>query len=121
MRVQLSFVLQGIVCQSLLHKASGKGRALAMEILIPTTAIRNLVREDKIHQIYGMMQTGQSKYGMQTFNQSLAALYFKRQITLQTAIARSSYPDELQEIIGRGAGALNPVLINPRAPGKTTQ
>jgi twitching motility protein PilT len=114
-RVQLSFVLQGIMCQSLLKKASGKGRALAMEILIPTTAIRNLVREDKIHQIYGMMQTGQTKHGMQTFNQSLAALYFKRQITLQVAIARSSYPDELQEIIARGAGGLNPTLINPRA------
>ncbi len=114
-RVQLSFVLQGIMCQSLLKKASGKGRALAMEILIPTTAIRNLVREDKIHQIYGMMQTGQTKHGMQTFNQSLAALYFKRQITLQIAIARSSYPDELQEIIARGAGGLNPTLINPRA------
>ncbi len=114
-RVQLSFVLQGIMCQSLLQKASGKGRALAMEILIPTTAIRNLIREDKIHQIYGMMQTGQSKYGMQTFNQSLAALYFKRQITMQTALARSSYPDELQEIISRGAGGLNPTLINPRA------
>ena len=114
-RVQLSFVLQGIMCQSLLKKASGKGRALAMEILIPTTAIRNLVREDKIHQIYGMMQTGQTKHGMQTFNQALAALYFKRQITLQVAIARSSYPDELQEIIARGAGGLNPTLINPRA------
>lgn len=117
-RVQLSFVLQGIMCQSLLHKASGKGRALAMEILIPTTAIRNLIREDKIHQIYGMMQTGQAKYGMQTFNQSLAALYFKRQITLQTAMSRSSYPDELQEIIARGAGGLNPSLINPRAQVK---
>jgi len=114
-RVQLSFVMQGIMCQSLLHKASGKGRALAMEILIPTTAIRNLIREDKIHQIYGMMQTGQAKYGMQTFNQSLAALYFKRQITLQTAIARSSYPDELQEMIARGAGGLNPSLMDPRA------
>jgi twitching motility protein PilT len=120
-RVQLSFVLQGIMCQSLLQKASGKGRALAMEILIPTTAIRNLVREDKIHQIYGMMQTGQSKYGMQTFNQSLAALYFKRQITLQTAMARSSYPDELQEIIGRGASGLNPTLINPRAQAARPQ
>jgi twitching motility protein PilT len=120
-RVQLSFVLQGIMCQSLLQKASGKGRALAMEILMPTTAIRNLVREDKIHQIYGMMQTGQSKYGMQTFNQSLAALYFKRQITLQTAMARSSYPDELQEIIGRGASGLNPTLINPRAQAARPQ
>jgi twitching motility protein PilT len=115
-RVQLSFVLQGILCQSLLHKASGKGRVLAMEIMIPTTAIRNLIREDKIHQVYGMMQAGQAKYGMQTFNQSLAALYFRRQISLQTAMARSSYPDELQEIISRGAGALNQALMNPRAP-----
>ena len=107
-RVQLSFVLEGIICQSLLPRAAGKGRALAMEILIPNAAIRNLIREDKVHQIYGMMQTGQSKYGMQTFNQSLAALYFKRMISLQTALARSSYPDELQEIISRGPTALNP-------------
>ena len=89
-RAQLSLVLEGILCQSLLPRASGKGRAMAMEILIPTSAIRNLIREDKVHQIYGMMQTGQSKYGMQTFNQSFASLYFKRLITLQTALARSS-------------------------------
>ena len=105
-RVQLSFVLEGILCQSLLPRATGKGRALAMEILIPNSAIRNLIREDKVHQIYGMMQTGQAKYGMQTFNQSLAVLYFRRLITLQTALARSSYPDELQEIIARGPGAM---------------
>ncbi len=111
-RVQLSFVLEGIVCQSLLPRASGKGRALAMEILIPTAAIRNLVREDKVHQIYGMMQAGQSKHGMQTFNQSLATLYFKRMISLQTALARSSYPDELQEIINRGPSTLNPMLTS---------
>ncbi|HSL81889.1 MAG TPA: type IV pilus twitching motility protein PilT [Thermoanaerobaculia bacterium] len=109
-RVQLSFVLEGILCQSLLPRAGGKGRCLAVEILVPNSAIRNLIREDKIHQIYGMMQAGQSKYGMQTFNQSLASLYFKRQITLQTALARSSYPDELQEIIARGPEALNPTL-----------
>ncbi len=109
-RVQLSFVLEGILCQSLLPRASGKGRALAMEILVPNSAIRNLIREDKVHQIYGMMQTGQAKYGMQTFNQCLASLYFKRMITLQTALARSSYPDELQEIIARGPSALNPNL-----------
>ncbi|MGH9464423.1 MAG: type IV pilus twitching motility protein PilT, partial [Thermoanaerobaculia bacterium] len=105
-RVQLSFVLEGILCQSLLPRASGKGRSLAMEILIPNIAIRNLIREDKVHQIYGMMQTGQAKFGMQTFNQSLASLYFRRQITLQLAMSRSSSPDELQEIISRGAGAL---------------
>ena len=79
-----------------------------MEILIPNSGIRNLIREDKVHQIYGMMQTGQAKYGMQTFNQSLASLYFKRLITLQIAISRSSNPDELQELIARGPTALNP-------------
>jgi twitching motility protein PilT len=105
-RAQLSFVLEGIMCQALLPKANGKGRAMAMEILVPNAAIRNLIREDKVHQIYSMMQTGQAKYGMQTFNQSLATLYFKKAISLQTALARSSNPDELQEMISRGAGAI---------------
>ncbi|HYU31006.1 MAG TPA: type IV pilus twitching motility protein PilT [Thermoanaerobaculia bacterium] len=115
-RAQLSMVLEGILCQALLPKADGKGRVMAMEILIPTSAIRNLVREDKVHQIYGMMQAGQAKYGMQTFNQSLASLYFKRQITLETALTRSSLPDELQEIIARGPAALNPNIgTNPGA------
>jgi twitching motility protein PilT len=109
-RAQLSLVLEGILCQALLPKAGGKGRALAMEILVPSSAIRNLIREDKVHQIYGMMQAGQAKHGMQTFNQSLAALYFRRLITLETAMARSSYPDELQEMIARGPGSLNPVI-----------
>jgi twitching motility protein PilT len=81
-----------------------------MEVLVPNSAIRNLIREDKIHQIYGMMQSGQAKHGMQTFNQSLASLYFRRMITLPTAMARSSYADELQEIIARGPAALNPTL-----------
>ncbi len=107
-RAQLSLVLEGIICQALLPKSNGKGRALVMEILIPNAGIRNLIREDKVHQIYGMMQTGQAKYGMQTFNQGLAALYFKRLITLQVALARSSNPDELQELISRGPAALNP-------------
>jgi len=109
-RVQLSFVLEGILCQSLLPRAGGRGRSLAMEVLIPSPAIRNLIREDKVHQIYGMMQAGQSKHGMITFNQSLAGLYFRRLITLQTAMARSSYPDELQEMIARG-----PEMISPTA------
>ena len=77
-----------------------------MEILVPNSAIRNLIREDKIHQVYGMMQAGQAKFGMMTFNQSLATLYFRRQITLQTALNRSSLPDELQEIINRGPTAV---------------
>src|SRR5436189_1587355 len=103
-RTQLSFVLEGILCQSLLERSSGKGRAMAMEILVPNAAIRNLIREDKIHQVYSMMQAGQSKFGMQTFNQSLATLYHRKLITLEMALLRSSSPDELQELINRGAG-----------------
>jgi twitching motility protein PilT len=103
-RTQLSFVLEGILCQSLLEKASGKGRVMAMEILVPNAAVRNLIREDKIHQLYSTMQTGQSKFGMQTFNQSLATLYHRKLITLENALSRSSNPDELQELISRGAG-----------------
>ncbi len=120
-RVQLSFVLEGIMCQSLLPRASGKGRALAAEVLLPTPAIRNLIREDKIHQVYGMMQTGQSKHGMMTFNQSLANLYFKRAITMQTALSRSSSPDELQEIISRGAEAMNPAVQGRPATARTAR
>jgi len=103
-RAQLSLVLEGIMCQSLLPTANGKGRAMVMEILVPNAAVRNLIREDKIHQIYSAMQSGQEKFGMQTFNQSLASLYFQKQITLEVALARSSNQDELQEMINRGAG-----------------
>jgi twitching motility protein PilT len=103
-RTQLSLVLEGVLCQALLPKASGDGRAMALEILVPNAAIRNLIREDKIHQIYSMMQTGQDKFGMQTFNQALASLYLKRQITLDVAMARSSNADELKDLIERGSG-----------------
>jgi twitching motility protein PilT len=106
-RAQLSLVLEGILCQALLPKAGGQGRAMALEILVPNSAIRNLIREDKVHQIYSMMQTGQDKYGMQTFNQSLATLYHKRQITLEVAMQRSSNTDELKELIERGSGLNN--------------
>jgi twitching motility protein PilT len=103
-RTQLSLVLEGIMCQALLPKASGDGRAMALEILVPNPAIRNLIREDKIHQIYSMMQTGQDKFGMQTFNQALASLYHKKTITLEAAMNRSSNVDELKELIERGSG-----------------
>jgi twitching motility protein PilT len=118
-RTQLSMVLEGILTQSLLPKANGQGRALAMEVLVPNSAIRNLIREDKVHQVYSMMQTGQEKYGMQTFNQSLASLYFKKQITLEMAIARSSNADELQDLINRGAAALQAPMrpTGPSTPG----
>lgn len=103
-RTQLSLVLEGIMCQALLPKASGDGRVMALEILVPNAAIRNLIREDKIHQIYSMMQTGQDKFGMQTFNQSLATLYHKKLITLEAAMQRTSNADELRELIERGSG-----------------
>src|SRR5213075_3184477 len=103
-RAQLSLVLEGVLCQSLLAKVGGQGRACCMEILIPNPAIRNLIREDKIHQIYSSMQSGQDKFGMCTFNQSLASLYFQKQISLEMAMLRSSNPDELTEMINRGAG-----------------
>jgi twitching motility protein PilT len=104
-RTQLSLVLEGIVCQTLLPRISG-GRIVSLEILIPTAAIRNLIREDKIHQIYSSMQTGQEKVGMQTANQSLASLYLSKQIALDTAVSASSLPDELQEMISRGVGVV---------------
>ena len=75
-------------------------------MLIPTPAIRNLIRDDKVHQIYSTMQTGQEKFGMQTMNQSLATLYQKRLITLDTAMAASSLKDELEQMISRGAGVV---------------
>jgi len=121
-RAQLSLVLEGIMCQSLLPKASGTGRCLAMEIMIPNAAIRNLIREDKIHQIYSMMQTGQAQFGMQTFNQSLASQYFKKQITLTTALSHSSNPDELQEMINRGAGLISqPTAVSNAAARAATR
>jgi twitching motility protein PilT len=103
-RAQLSLVLEGILCQSLIPRANGTGRSMAMEILIPTTAVRNLIREDKVHQIYSAMQTGQDKYGMQTFNQSLSHLVLTKQISTQDALAKSSNPEELQDLIQRGIG-----------------
>ena len=101
-RTQLSNVLEGIMCQALLPNAKGNGRAMAMEVLIPNSAVRNLIREDKTHQIYSIMQTGMEKYGMQTLNQSLAGLFRKREITLETALSISSNVDELRELCGMG-------------------
>jgi twitching motility protein PilT len=105
-RTQLSLVLEGIVCQSLLPRADGQGRVVALEIMVPNPAIRNLIRDDKVHQIYSTMQTGQEKLGMQTMNQSLATLVQKRQITNETAVSASSLRDELEQMIARGAGVV---------------
>jgi twitching motility protein PilT len=117
-RTQLSLVLEGIVCQALLPKANGQGRVVALEIMVPTPGIRNLIREDKVHQIYSAMQTGQEKIGMQTMNQSLATLYFKKQISLDMAIASSSHREELQEMISRGVGVVAGAGLN--RPGGST-
>ena len=115
-RTQLSLVLEGIVCQALLPKVGG-GRVCSLEIMIPTPAIRNLIREDKVHQIYSAMQTGQDKFGMQTANQSLATLYMKKQVTLEHAMTASSNREELQEMINRGVGVVAGAgLGRPGAP-----
>ena len=104
-RAQLSFVLEGVVSQQLIAHASGRGRALAVEVLVPNPAIRNLIREDKIHQIYSSMQVGQARSFMQTMNQSLLQLYENGQITLDDALNRSSDPDELRSMIEQGGQA----------------
>jgi twitching motility protein PilT len=109
-RAQLSFVLEGVVTQNLLPKAGGPGRVLILEVMIPNPAIRNLIREDKIHQVYSQMQIGQTKFGMQTFNQSLALAYSKRLITLEEAMGRSSDPEELKNLLATGAA------LRPAAP-----
>jgi twitching motility protein PilT len=104
-RTQLSLVLEGIICQALLPKIGG-GRVAALEIMVPTSGIRNLIREDKVHQIYSAMQTGQEKMGMQTMNQCLATLFQKKLVTKDTAFSASSNRDELQDLITRGVGVV---------------
>jgi len=107
-RAQLSFVLEGVVSQILIPKASGGGRVLALEVMIPNSAIRNLIREEKIHQIYSQMQVGQAKFGMQTMNQSLLAAYLRRNITLDDAVGRSSDPEEFRNLLSTSPAAAAP-------------
>ncbi len=117
-RAQLSMVLEGILCQTLLPRADGGGRVMAMEILVPNSAIRNLIREDKVHQIYSSMQTGQEKHGMQTFNQALLSLYQRKLITLETALVRSGNADELQDMMSRASGAVEGHAARPHAQAR---
>jgi twitching motility protein PilT len=103
-RSKLSFVLQGIVSQQLLPRDNSPGRVLALEVLVPNQAVRNLIREDKVHQIYSSMQVGQDKYGMQTLNQSLFSLYQRKLISYDEATGRSTEPEELRMMMeGRSA------------------
>ena len=114
-RAQLSFVLEGVLCQALITRADGQGRVMVLEVMIPNPAIRNLIREDKVHQIYSTMQAGQEKSGMQTMNQSLLDHFLRRTITREVALGTSSNAEELMQMIqraqspGSGAGAKMPV------------
>jgi twitching motility protein PilT len=108
-RQVLSFVLEGVVTQLLIPRASGTGRALASEVLVPNAAIRNLIREDKLHQVYSQMQIGQSKFGMQTMNQSLLDLHMRKVISLDDCLGYSSEVDELKTMILNAGGSLGTV------------
>jgi twitching motility protein PilT len=98
-RAQLSFVLEGVMSQLLLPRAGSAGRALALEVLMPNAAVRNLIREDKVHQIYSQMQIGQGKHGMQTMNQSLFSLLARRHVTLEEAMGHSPDQEELKTML----------------------
>ncbi|MGI9037859.1 MAG: type IV pilus twitching motility protein PilT [Gemmatimonadota bacterium] len=98
-RAQLAFVLEGVVTQTLLPKRSGSGRCMAMEILVATGAMRAMIREDKVHQLYSAMQSGK-KYGMQTMNDALYALYVQDFVTLDECLRVSSDPTELRRMVG---------------------
>jgi twitching motility protein PilT len=107
-RTQLSMVLEGVLCQTLVPRIGG-GRAAVLEILVPTAGVRNLIREDKLHQVYSAMQVGREKAGMQTANQALARLHASGQITVETALAATARRDELQELLGHHSGPAGPL------------
>lgn len=99
-RTQLSFVLEGVLCQQLLMKATGKGRVLGLEIMRVNSAIRNLIREDKAHMIYSALQLNRTKTGMCTMNQSLADQCMLKNITMEEALSHSSDVAELRQLLG---------------------
>jgi len=105
-RAQLSLVLQGVISQQLIPRADGRGRVLAVEVMIPNAAIRNLIREEKVHQIYSQMQVGQTKFGMQTMTQSLLDLHSRRLISYDEAIGHATELDELRAMLGPGPSNL---------------
>lgn len=113
-RTQLSFVLEGVLSQTLIPRMSGRGRALALEVMVPNVAIRALIRDDKVHQIYSQMQMGQDKFGMQTLNQSLFHLYHTKQISMEHALVRSAEPDELKQMIANPSAYVKRPGMPPR-------
>jgi twitching motility protein PilT len=102
-RAQLSLILHGVISQQLIPRADGRGRVLAVEVMIPNPAIRNLIRENKIHQLYSQLQVGQSKFGMQTMTQSLLDLHTRRLISYDDAMGHATEPDELRPMLGTPA------------------
>jgi len=98
-RAQLAFVLEGVITQTLLPKAKGRGRVMACEIMVCTPAIRALIRDDKVHQITSSMQAGK-KYGMQTMNDSLYQLYMAREVALEECLRSTSEPNEFLRMVG---------------------
>lgn len=102
-RAQLAFVLEGVITQQLVPHLSGKGRILVAEVMVCTPAIRATIRDDKIHQIYGLMQAGH-KFGMQTMNQAFFQAYVDRKIALDEAMRRSHDPIELEQMLGERSG-----------------
>ena len=98
-RTQLSFVLEGVMTQTLVERSNSQGRVMAHEVLVMTPAVRNLIRENKLHQIYGHMQMNQDEHGMQTMAQSLAALVKKRIISVEAALEHSVVPEELEKLL----------------------
>ena len=115
-RGQFALLLEGVVCQTLLPRADGRGRAAAAEVLSPTPAVRNLIRENKVHQLYSAMQAGQERHGMQTMNQSLASLVAQGCIAAETALAASSMPDELHSLVSRAGTAERGGRSGPAGP-----
>ena len=99
-RAQLSLVLEAVISQTLLARSDGKGRVMACEVMIPNPAIRNLIREEKVHQLYSQMQVGQQKWGMVTLSQSLLDLVSRRLITPEAALEAATEPEELKQMLG---------------------
>jgi len=117
-RAQLSLVLQGVISQQLVPRKDGKGRCLAAEVMIPNPAIRNLIREEKVHQLYSQMQVGQSKFGMQTMSQSLVALVQQNLISIDEAVGHATELDEVRQMLGVSRPQTTTTPTPARAAGR---
>jgi twitching motility protein PilT len=114
-RAQLSLVLQGVISQQLIPRKDGRGRVLAAEIMIPNAAIRNLIREEKIHQVYSQMQVGQTRYGMQTMTQALMNLVQRNFISPDEALGHATEIEEVRMMLGQGPGTAGAAPARARA------